>query len=115
MQLRMLDKSMGYPKTSPIVNFGMPPSTGAVWDSGNYEADWSDAEELHMTIKKLPSADFELLVLHYVQCKCVYKRTAHYRGCSDKTVKGKIGMVMAQVDRLLADKIEKRDREVVNG
>ena len=51
-QVRMLDKSMGYPKTSPIANFGMPPSTGNVWDSAS-EQDWSDAEELHMLLKRL--------------------------------------------------------------
>ncbi len=99
----MLDKSMGYPKTSPITNFGMPPSTGNVWDSVS-DQDWSDCEELHLILKKLGHGEFSLLVTYYVDTHCSYRKTGKAIGATDKTIKGWLELVLMKVDRLMVDK-----------
>jgi hypothetical protein len=100
---RMLDKSMGYPKTSPIANFGMPPSTGNVWDSTS-EQDWSDAEELHMLLKRLGDGEFALLVTYYVDTHCSYRKTGKAIGATHKTIKGWLELVLMKVDRMMVEK-----------
>lgn len=102
-QVRMLDKSMGYPKTSPITNFGMPPSTGNVWDSVS-DQDWGDCEELHLILKKLGHGEFALLVTYYVDTHCSYRKTGKAIGATDKTIKGWLELVLMKVDRLMVDK-----------
>ncbi len=94
---------MGYPKTSPIANFGMPPSTGNVWDAAS-EQDWSDAEELHMLLKRLGDGEFALLVTYYVDTHCSYRRTGKAIGATHKTIKGWLELVLMKVERMMVDK-----------
>lgn len=100
---RMLDKSMGYPKTSPIANFGMPPSTGNVWDSVS-DQDWSDCEELHLILKKLGKGEFSLLVTYYVDTNCSYRKTGKAIGATHKTIKGWLELVLVKVERMMVEK-----------
>lgn len=108
-ELRLRDKSMGWPSSSPITHFGMPRS-GSVWSGHDLVEDWSDCEELHEALKiwvkkeKLGSGEYCLLFTYYVETHCSYRKTGKSIGATDKTIKGWLDLVLLKVDRLLAEK-----------
>jgi len=106
-QSRLMDKSMGWPSSSPLEHFGMPPSRGNVWDS-HIEQDWSDCEELHQVLRKLGHGEFCLLVTYYVDTNCSYRKTGREIGATDKTIKAWLEIVRAKIERMIPQQ-EKHD------
>ena len=102
-QLRMMDKSMGWPTSSPLEHFGMP-RAGSVWSGHEATEDWSDCEELHLIIRKLGYGESCLLITYYVETGCSYRKTGKAIGATDKTIKAWLEIVMGKVERLMGEK-----------
>lgn len=104
---RFEDKSMGYPKKSPIEDFGMPGRTGRVFDLSDdckNEID-EECEQLHNIMRKeLSKQEFNLVYVYYVRAHCVHRRAAMMAGVSTPTIKKYIGIIVAKIVRLTGER-----------
>jgi hypothetical protein len=96
---------MGWPNKSAIANGDTPPATGNVWGYDNFESDWSDCVELDQLMRtKLNKDAFIIICRYYLDGKWVMRTAARLHGCHHSTFDKKLGMAMAQLDYLLANK-----------
>lgn len=102
-QIRMLDRSMGWPSTSPITRFGMPSHTGNVWGTSCESVDWSDCESMHQIVILLNPGETSLLLTYYVHTGCSYRKTGRAIGATHKTIKAWLDLVLQKIDRILGD------------
>lgn len=100
--VRQTDKSMGWSKSSPITNFGMPQNktmdTREVWVQTNEEM-----ERLNEAINKLSATDRTLLHTYYVKTPCSYRKTAKILSSTDKTIKAHLEVSRANLQKLLGE------------
>lgn len=98
--IRQTDRSMGWPNSSPITNFGMPQNrtmdTREVWIQTNGEM-----ERLNNAINRLCPTDRTLIHTYYVKTPCSYRKTAKLLHSSDKTIKAHLELSLANLDREL--------------
>lgn len=98
--VRQTDKSMGWPNSSPITNFGMPQNrtmdTREVWIQTNAEM-----EKLNEAISRLSATDKTLLHTYYVETPCSYRKTAKLLGSTDKTIKAHLELSRGNLQKQL--------------
>jgi len=100
--VRQTDKSMGWPKSSPITNFGMPQNktmdTRDVWVQTNQEM-----ERLNEAINKLSATDRTLIHTYYVKTPCSYRKTAKILSSTDKTIKAHLELSRENLNKILGE------------
>lgn len=98
-----VDKSMGWPKFSCLVNLGMPKSPSASYpavQAGIHE----ECEQINEIVRKrLEAQDAEKVFAYYVEYHCKYRPVARRLGITDKTVRVHIQAIQAKIARHLDD------------
>jgi len=100
--VRQTDKSMGWPKSSPITNFGMPQNRTMdardVWVQTNQEM-----ERLNEAINKLSATDRTLIHTYYVKTPCSYRKTAKILSSTDKTIKAHLEVSRENLNKIMGE------------
>lgn len=109
-QIRMIDKSMGYPKSSPVSRFGMP-RTGSVFDMiehFNYEIN-EESEQLHMIIfKTLDEKERQKLKVYYIQTHCRLRVAAKILDMTHPTLSKHLAFIVSKIRRAIAEERDTR-------
>ena len=104
---RQRDGGAGWKKRSPLTNFGTVSATGygagySVWDASAHEMHVLDEK-----VRSLPGPSVRVLMLYYVQARCVARRCGELMGGKHPTqVKRDVVRVLKALEIVLAKRDE---------